>query len=392
MLKKIKLMQNTFVNEKNTKSQLIKFILKSDKLSMGNKVKIFEKKFSRIINKKYTTMVNSGSSANLVLLQALKNLNIIKTNDKIAISAVTWSTSVMPIIQLGLNPIPVDINLNTFNCNYENFQKVINKNNIKIFFITNAMGFCDNLDRIRTLCKKKKIILLEDNCESLGSEYKNKKLGSFGLASTHSFFVGHHISSIEGGSISTNSKKLDNMIKIVRAHGWSRSLDLKSQKYYLKKFKTNQFYKLYTFYDLAFNVRPTDLNGLLGTNQLGYLKKIIKQRENNFYKIYQEYLKNKNFIPYKLNNMNLISNFAFPIICKNKVILKKYLKIFSKLNIETRPFIGGNITKQPFFRKYIKKKYYLPNADIIHNYCFYCPNNFDLSKENIDRIILGIKS
>jgi CDP-6-deoxy-D-xylo-4-hexulose-3-dehydrase len=392
MLKKIKLMENTFVNERDTKSRLIKFLLESNKLSMGKQVKLFEKKFSKVINLKYTTMVNSGSSANLVLLQALKNLNIIKTNDKIAISAVTWSTSVMPIIQLGFKPIPVDINLNTFNCSYENFHKVINKNNIKVFFITNAMGFCDQIEKIRILCKKKKIILLEDNCESLGSEYKNKKLGSFGLASTHSFFVGHHISSIEGGSISTNSKELDNMIKIVRAHGWSRSLDLKSQRYYIKKFKTKKFYKLYTFYDLAFNVRPTDINGFLGANQLSYLKKIINKRERNFYKIYNEYNKNKNFISYNLNKMNLISNFAFPIICKDKVILKKYLKIFSKLNIETRPFIGGNITKQPFFKKYIKKKYYLPNADIIHNNCFYCPNNFDLSEENINRIILGMRS
>jgi CDP-6-deoxy-D-xylo-4-hexulose-3-dehydrase len=392
MLKKIKLMQNTFVSERNTKSELIKFILKSDKLSMGHQVKIFEKKFSKIVNQKYSTMVNSGSSANLVLLQALKNLGIIKANDKIAISAVTWSTSVMPIIQLGLNPIPVDINLNTFNCSSENFQKIINKNNIKVFFITNAMGFCDDIDKIRVICKKRKIVLLEDNCESLGSEYKNRKLGSFSLASTHSFFVGHHISSIEGGSISTNSKQLDDMIKIVRAHGWSRNLNLRSQKYYFKKFKTNQFYKLYTFYDLAFNVRPTDINGLLGASQLKHLKKIINRREKNFYKIYKEYLKNKDFIPYKLSNMNLISNFAFPVICKNQIILKKYLKIFSKLNIETRPFIGGNITKQPFFKKYIKKKYYLPNADIIHNNCFYCPNNFDLSKENINRIILGIKS
>jgi len=392
MIKKIKLMENTFINEINTKRSLINFIKKSKRLSMDKEVLSFENKFSKILKHKYTTMVNSGSSANLVLIQALKNLNILKKNDNVAISSLTWSTTVMPLIQLNLNPIPIDVNLDTFNCSSLIFSKALKKYKFRAFFITNAMGFSDDIEKIKKICIKKNIILIEDNCESLNSEYKNKKLGTFGIASTHSFFVGHHLSSIEGGTISTSSKKLDNMIKLVRAHGWARNLDKSTKRNYYKKFKTTEFYKPYTFYDLAFNVRPSEINGFLASNQLKYLNKITKSREENFYKMYKNYIKNDEFIHYKIKNMNVISNFAFPIICKNKLIHRKYIYKFKKLNIEIRPFISGNIVNQPFFKKYIKNKFKLPNADLIHNLSFYCPNHNDLTKKDINRIIKAIES
>jgi CDP-6-deoxy-D-xylo-4-hexulose-3-dehydrase len=390
MQNKIKLMNKTFINESKTKKNLIKFIQNAKKLSMDIKTLNFEKKFSKIIDLKFSTFVNSGSSANLVLIQALKNLKYLNNKDKIGVSSITWSTNIMPIIQLGLIPVPIDVNLDTLNCSPKNFIEVIKKKKLKALFLTNALGFSDDIKEIKKICDANKIILLEDNCESLGSEYKNKKLGSYGLASTHSFYVGHHISSIEGGIISTSSKELDSMIKVVRAHGWSRNLPLKDQKIYSKKYNINNFYNTYTFYDLAFNVRPTEINAFLALDQIKYLNKVIHQRQENFYKIYKSYKKNKDFITFYIKNMNLISNFSFPIICKNQKIFRKYLKKFKKLNIEIRPIIAGNITKQPFFKKYIKEKYILPNAEIIHSNAFYCPNNYEMSKENIDRIILAI--
>tara|TARA_B110000503_G_scaffold141752_1_gene236230 strand:- start:2634 stop:3812 length:1179 start_codon:yes stop_codon:yes gene_type:complete len=391
MLKKIKLMENTFFEEVETKKKLIHFIKHAKQLSMDKKVKEFEIKFSKIINKKYTVMVNSGSSANLTLIQSLKNLGILKKNDNIAVSALTWSTTIMPLLQLNLNPIPIDINLKSFNCSSLNFLEAMKKYKFKAFFITNAMGFCDDIDEIRRICDMKKIILIEDNCESLGSEYKQKKLGSFGLASTHSFFVGHHISSIEGGTISTSSKKLSDMLKLVRSHGWTRNLDKKARKKYSFQFKTKKFYEPYTFYDLAYNLRPTEISGFLALEQIKFLKNISIKREVNFYKFYNTYLKNKNFIPYKIENMNILSNFAFPVICKNKLVLNKYINIFKKLKIEIRPFISGNIARQPFFKKYVKIKFDLPNADIIHELCFYFPNHNDLTKADVNRIMMAMK-
>ena len=390
MKNKIKLMNNTFINESKTKKNLIKFIRNAKKLSMDKKTSSFEKKFSNVINHKYSTFVNSGSSANLVLIQALKNLRYLKNKDKVGISSVTWSTNVMPVIQHNLVPVPIDINLNTLNCSPENLLSVLKKENLKAFFLTNVLGFSDNIIEIRKICTKNKIILLEDNCESLGSEYKNKKLGTYGLASTHSFYVGHHISSIEGGIISTSSSQLDRMIKIVRAHGWTRNLSFKNQQMYSQKYNVKNFYNIYTFYDLAYNVRPTEINAFLALDQIRYLKKVILKRQNNFLKIYSVYKKNSDFIMLNIKNMNLISNFAFPIICKNKKIFKKYVNKFKKLNVEIRPIIAGNITKQPFFKKYVKAKYILPNAEMAHNNAFYCPNNYEMTKENIKRIILAI--
>jgi CDP-6-deoxy-D-xylo-4-hexulose-3-dehydrase len=392
MQKRIKLMNNSFINELETKKKLITFIKNAKKLSMDIQVANFEKKFSPIVNQKFSTFVNSGSSANLVLLQALKNLGYLKNKDKIGVSAITWSTNVMPIIQLNLSPIPIDINLNTLNCSPSNFLQVIKKTKLKAFFITNTLGFSDNIETIRKICVENNILLLEDNCESLGSEYKNKKLGSFGFASTHSFYVGHHISSIEGGCISTSSKKLNDMIKIVRAHGWTRNLSLKNAHEYEKKYKIKKFYNTYTFYDLAYNVRPTEINGFLALDQIKYLRKIVIRRQNNFFRIYKEYIKNPEFIIFNITKMNVISNFAFPIICKDENTHSKYLEKFKKNNIEVRPLIAGNITKQPFFTKYVKKKYYLPNADIIHKLGFYCPNNYELSDKDISRIILCLKN
>ena len=176
-----------------------------------------------------------------MLIQALINLKILKKGDNVGISSLTWSTTVMPLLQFNLNPIPIDINLKTFNCSSEIFSRALKKYKLKAFFITNAMGFSDDIDKIKQTCKKNNIHLFEDNCESLNSEYKNKKLGSFGIASTHSFFVGHHISSIEGGTVSTSSKLIDDMVKIVRAHGWVRNLEKNQRLNSIKNLKLKNF-------------------------------------------------------------------------------------------------------------------------------------------------------
>ena len=386
MQKEISLMSSTFFNENVEKAKLLNFIKKSNKLSMGNYVKKFEKKFSKFIGLKYTTMVNSGSSANLLLLQSLKNIGLLKDSDCIGFSALTWSTNVMPIIQLGMIPVPIDVTLETLNISEKILEDVLKKNKLKCLFLTNVLGFADDVSKIVKICKKKKIILIEDNCESLGSEINKKKLGSFGLASTHSFYVGHHISSIEGGSVSTSSPKLDDMLKITRAHGWARNLNSQSEKRLIKKYNIKEFYRKYTFYDLGFNLRPTEINAFLGFNQLNYLKKIIKIRFKNFLSFNNIYKKNSSFKILKLMHMNVISNFTFPIICKNKKIFKKYIDIFKKNYIEIRPLIAGDITQQPFYKKYIKKKHEVPNTKLLHETSFYIPNRPDLNRTEIKKI------
>ena len=278
----VKLMSNTFYKEKVIKEKLIDFISQTEILSMNINCKKFENDFSTFHQRKFSVLVNSGSSANLVLLQSLLNLGRLKKGDKIAFTALTWSTNVMPIIQLGLIPVPVDINLNTLNTDLEEFLKTISKENIKAFFITNVLGFSSNIDSISKFCKEKDIIFLEDNCESLGSEYKNTKLGNFSLASTTSFFVGHHLSAIEGGMICTDDDELNQMLIIVRAHGWDRNLSKDKQNELRMKSSIDSFYDKYTFYDLGYNLRPNEITGFLGHIQLPYIEEIIEKRYLNF--------------------------------------------------------------------------------------------------------------
>ena len=185
----IKLIKSTFFEEKQTKIALTKFINESNILSMGEQCKRFELNFAKHQERKHCCFVNSGSSANLLLLQSLINLGRLKIGDKIAFSSLTWSTNVMPIIQLGLVPIPIDVELDTLNISSKKLEETCKNENIKCLFITNLLGFCSDLDQIEKYCSSNNIILLEDNCESLGSVLKSKKLGNFSLASTTSFFV-----------------------------------------------------------------------------------------------------------------------------------------------------------------------------------------------------------
>ena len=227
----IKLIKSTFYKEKETKKELCSFITNATQLSFGQECQKFEERFATHQKRKYCIFFNSGSSANFALIQALFNLKILKQSDKAAFSAVTWSTNPMPLIQLGLNIIPVDVELETLNVSSRTLVDVIDRNPLKVFFLTNLLGFCDDIDKIANICKERKIVLIEDNCEALGSVYKNKKLGNFGLASTFSFYVGHHMSTVEGGAVCTDNESLAIMLKLVRAHGWDRDLsDIKKDK------------------------------------------------------------------------------------------------------------------------------------------------------------------
>lgn len=387
----IKLIKSTFYQEKATKDKLCRFIKTAKSLSMGDLCKQFEKKFSQWQNREFCTMVNSGSSANLILIQALININKIKKGDYVGFSAITWSTNVMPLIQMGLKPIAVDIEKDTLNCSLRTLTEIYKYKKIKMFFLTNLLGFSDDIEQIQTFCKKNNIILIEDNCEGLGSEFNHKKLGNFGLASTFSFFVGHHLSAIEGGAICTDEQELNIALNITRAHGWDRNLEEKEQKNIRKKYKVDDFYGKYCFYDLGFNLRPTEIQGFIGIEQLKLIDKIIRKREINFKK-FLSISSNNQFIEVK-SLMSKTSNFAFPVICKSKKIQKHYINKCAKAGIEIRPIVGGTMMKQPFFKKYIKENKGLkyPNANFIDKNGFYFGNNPEMNNKEINHIINNLK-
>jgi len=384
----IKLIKSTFYNEADTKQQLISFISEVEMLSFGPQCQQFEKSFANWQDRKESIFVNSGSSANLAIVQALLNLGRIKKGDKVGFSALTWSTNVMPLIQLGLEVVPVDVELDTLNVSSTQLLKTLRKSDIKMLFLTNLLGFCDDIDKIKAVCEEKDIILIEDNCESLGTVYKNTKLGNFGVASTFSFYVGHHMSTIEGGAVCTDDSELAEMLRIVRAHGWDRNLAEQEQQQIRDRHNVNStFYSRYTFYDLGYNLRPTEINGFIGNTQVPYLNEIVSIRQKTFLKVAKEiYSQPDRFYPVRFDHIDLVSNFAFPVVCKSKEIRDELVE---KCNgkVEIRPIVGGDMTKQPFFSKHAKATMEDSNASLIHEQGLYFGNNPELTKAEIDELI-----
>jgi CDP-6-deoxy-D-xylo-4-hexulose-3-dehydrase len=385
---KIPLMKNAFLNEEETKKGLAEFILSSNKFSMGEKCNEFELEFSKWQKRNHSILFNSGGSANLAVLQTLKNLGKLKNGDNVAFSALTWSTNTMPIIQMGLNPVALDCDINNLNVSSKTIIDRINSVNIKAIFITNVLGFIGDMDEIVNLCNEKNIIILEDNCESLGTIHSNgEKAGNFGLASSFSFFVAHHMSTIEGGMVCTDDDDFAEMLKIVRANGWDRNLTESQQLKWRTNYKIeSEFQAKYTFYDLAFNFRPTEITGFLGLMQLKYLDSNILIRQANYLEVEKIIHNNEDFIYLSHDHIKVLSTFAIPVICKSNTIKNEYLKKLEQSGIETRPMIAGNIQRQPFYKKYVDEIYDLPNTDHIHECGFYCGNYPELTKSDLEII------
>ncbi len=376
----IPLMKNSFYNEDRVRKELSEFVMSSKIFSMGDMVKRFELKFAEFQKRKYAVMVNSGSSANLILLQSLINRGILKIGDRVGVSALTWATNVMPIIQLGLIPVALDCEIKTLNVSPAILSEKIQ--NLQALFITNVLGFADDLPQIRAICEREKVLLLEDNCESLGSSIRGVLLGNYSYASTFSFFIGHHLSTIEGGMVCTDDEELYTALLMARSHGWDRQLPLHVQVKLREAYAVDDFFAKYTFYELGYNLRPTEINGFLGLSQIEYLPEMIRKREENYFSLQEVISKNLHFNSISIEHMDTVSNFAVPVICNTLDSFTWYRKKFMDASVEIRPVISGDITRQPFFKKYMNDEE-LKNATKVHRMGFYFTNRPDLIEDEI---------
>ena len=382
----IKLIKSSFHHETETKKALAEFILSENIFSMNKQCRSFEEAFAARQERKHAVFVGNGSVANLLLIQSLMNIGTLKHGDKIGFSALTWPTNVMPLIQLGLEPVAIDCNLETLNVSPENLeQRIIG---LRALFLTNVLGFCDDLTRLKDVCEENGLLLLEDNCESLGSRAGGTMLGNFGMASTFSFFVGHHMSTIEGGMICTDDDELHDQLVMARAHGWDRNLPPATQEQMRSEAGVDDFYAKYTFYDLASNFRPTEINGFIGNIQVKFWDEIVGKRANNFRRFQEAMRANNDFHKYDLSHMDIISNFSMPIICKTSELAQKYRAKFTAAEVEIRPVIGGNMTQQPFYRKYVNDPTPLPNSDLVHTNGFYFGNNPEMDEDELITLCL----
>jgi len=381
----IPLMRNAFLREQETKAALADFIRSADKLSMGEQCFGFEEAFAAQQECRHAVLVNSGSSANLILMQALRNTGRLQQGDKVGFSALTWATNVMPIIQMGFEPVPVDCEVATLNVSSKTLLDRLSEVDLRCLFLTNVLGFAGDLAEIRRICAKRGIVLVEDNCESLGTELPEGKTGNFGVAASFSFFVAHHMSTVEGGMLTTSDSELASMFRMARSNGWDRNLAAIDQVRLRQKHDvTSELYAKYTFYDLGFNMRPTEITGFLGLNQLALLKENIAARQRNYRVIEAVIATHPEFILIDHRHIKSISPFAMPFICKTKECFHKRTGAFAAAGVEIRPMIAGNMQRQPFYRKYATALYAVPNTDFIHECGFYCGNYLELTRADLD--------
>ncbi len=366
---------------------LISFLKGKPRLTSGQKVLEFEKKWSKWLGVKYSVFVNSGSSANLLSIAYLKH--IFPKGGEIIVPALTWVSDIASIIQNGFKPVIVDININNLSANFDEIKKKTTNKTVAIF-LTHILGINGISNDILKFCKKKKILLLEDVCESHGAKYKKKKLGTFGLISNFSFYYAHHMTTIEGGIICTNNNRVYQILRMLRGHGLVRELNDINYKNYLLK-KNKDLNKEFIFQIPAYNLRSTEINAVLGINQLKSLDKNNNSRIKNFKFFLNELDKKKYFTEFDLEGS---CNYAFIILLqpkyRKKSVTKRFEEYLIRNGIEFRRGTsgGGNQARQPYIQKYINKNYYknLKNTEIVHFFGYYIGNYPSLSKKKIVKI------
>ena len=322
-------------------------VLKSGRITMDKKTILFEKMFQKKLKSKFALMVNSGSSANLLAVFASSNpkrRNKFRPGDHALIQALCWPTSLWPLVQAGLKINFIDIDPLTLNVKADDLIKKITSRT-KVIMIINVLGLSPDIKKIRDYCKRKKIILIEDNCESLGAKFEKKYLGTYGDFGTFSFFYSHQITSGEGGMIVCKNREDYEILKSLRSHGWSR--DEKTAKKY------PNLDPRYVFINSGFNLRPTDIQAAIGISQFKKLEKFKKTRTENREKIINSLKSN----PKWKNQFNFIdvpkkispSYMVFPIIINPFYKKKKvnFINYIESRGLETRPIISGSFTNQP---------------------------------------------
>lgn len=384
-MKKYLLSDDTWNNEE---IEAINEVIKSNFFTMGERVKKFEKEFVEKFGAKYAVMSNSGSSANLLAIAALVYSKRLKAGDEVIVPAVSWSTTFFPLAQYNLKLKFVDINAETLNIDIEKLKNAISEKT-KAIFAVNLLGNPNQFKEILDICEQNNIILLEDNCESMGANYGGKKLGTIGLMGTYSTFYSHHLCTMEGGVTVTDDEELYHYMLSIRAHGWTRNLPENSKIY---KKKEDPFYESFNFIMPGYNLRPLEMEAAIGSVQLKKLDKIIEQRRENASYFKERISKFTNIQIQK--EIEESSWFGFAIILKDKYEGKrqKLVEILRNYKIEVRPIVAGNFTRNKaieFLNYEIFEE--LKNADYIHENGLFVGNHSVDNRENIDTLIRAIE-
>ena len=339
--------------------EAIQNVIKDGFFTMGKRVNHFEENFSNYINSKFAVMVNSGSSANLLMIASLfytkDNKKKLRRGDEVIVPAISWSTSYFPLYQYGLRIRFVDIDMETLNYDLEKLKNAIT-DKTKVILAVNLLGNSNDFNKIDKLLENKNIILIEDNCESLGAEFENKKTGSIGLLGSFSFYFSHHISTMEGGMIVTNDEELYHILLCIRSHGWTRNLPKKN---HVSKIKSeNMFDESFKFVLPGYNLRPLEISGAIGLIQLKKFPEFLQKRKENALKFLEIMKKYDDLIIQK--EIGNSSWFGFSIVIRpgSSRLRQNLVNTLNEIGFECRPIVAGN-----FANNEVVKYFDSENAD-----------------------------
>lgn len=366
----------------------IQSVIDSGMYTMGQKVQRYEQEFALKFGARYAVMVSSGSTANLLAIAALVYSKRLPKGSEVIVPAVSWSTTYAPLEQYGMKLVFADIDKDTLNVSIEALKNAITEKT-RMIFLVNLLGNPNQFDEIFGLVKEKDILVLEDNCESLGAEYKGKKLGTLGLMGTYSTFYSHHMCTMEGGMVVTEDQELYEYMLAIRAHGWTRNLPENSSIYQKKE---NLFYESFNFIVPGYNLRPLEMEGAIGTEQLKKIDGMIAQRKAN-----AAYFKEKMqpFANIRLQKeIETSSWFGFSLVLEKELQGKRDLLVekLRQAQIEVRPIVAGNFTRNKVieFMDY-KIPFPLTNADDIHDNGFFIGNHSKSNFMEIDYFVEVLK-
>lgn len=363
-------------------------VMISKKITMSELVNKFENQFKNYVGTGYATMVNSGSSANLIAFSALTNpwIGKLKAGDEVIVPAVSWSTTVFPVIQHGLVPVIVDVELDTMNIDPIQLEKAIGKKTKGVILVHTYGNPC-RMDEIMRIVKKYGLVLIEDCCEALGAKYGGVYTGKFGVIGTYSFYFSHHITTFEGGMCITDDRRIAEIINILRSHGWIRNLDNKMK--YIRKYP--HIHPNFLFVNLGYNLRPTELQAAVGSIQLHKLKKFVEIRRENAAYWKHEFKKfEKYFITQSETEGAYSSWFGFPVIVKENsgIKVKELIEFLKRNGIEARPIVAGNIALQPFIKMFKHRiSGDLKNATKIMRYGFAFGNHQGIDEKKREYVV-----
>lgn len=365
------------------KFSLIRFLISSDKLTNGPEVKEFERQWSYWIGSKYALMVSSGSTANFLMLAAIKEKYGFKTGDKVIVPACTWVTNISPVIQLGFEPIFCDINLTNYSFDVDHLKQIREQHSdIKIVFVTHLLGFSADNEKYKEIFPE--ALIVDDVCESHGClSPDGTRRGANSLAASFSFYFGHHMTTIEGGMVCTNNTELYELMRLKRSHGMAREASpLLFQQYANQNPDVD---KMFLFMTDGYNFRNHEVCAVLGLSQLKRLDRNIQIRRDNYKFFHKNLLENRKYYAPEYQPGN--SSFSLPLISIDRSRIDKTKVLFDKHGIEYRPIISGNLLRHPAFKKYkLCTSKENPNVEILHNNGLYVGNSQYVNHDKIDKL------